>query len=221
MLSPIILLSDLTNMRKQLNETVANLQARFEEISNLSSWADIWMTLMIGCNTWGIESTDPPMRWDDNPAHKQKPINTSFPILFVSNTLDPVTPLKAGVKMAGKFVDSGLVEQKSEGHCSVAAVSRCTIRKIRAYLKEGKVPPHPIEGEKGRELIDGKWDKCEADEWPFHSFDADAYIFAKGEEAKADVEAMRAFKEMQEEFKKLQFWGGNSFQVDQELFRLL
>lgn len=95
-------------------------------MASLSSWADVWMTVMLGCEGWKIKAVDPPMRWDDHPAHKQKPIKTSHPLLFISNTADPVTPLKAGVKMARKFVDAGLVEQHSEGHCSLAAVSKCT-----------------------------------------------------------------------------------------------
>src|SRR4051794_26213947 len=124
---------------------------------------------MIGCQGWNIKAVDPPMRWDDHPAHKQKPIKTSHPLLFISNTADPVTPLKAGVKMAKKFVDAGLIEQKSEGHCSLAAVSRCTISKIKAYFGTSKVPPPPTED--GKEWINGKWEKCEADEWPFHPYD--------------------------------------------------
>lgn len=77
---------------------------------------------MIGCDSWAITPRDPPMRWDDHPAHKQKPINTSFPVLFVGNSYDPVTPLKAAVKMANKFVDSGLIEQKSEGKSEVLGI---------------------------------------------------------------------------------------------------
>jgi hypothetical protein len=132
-------------------------------MSSISSWSDVWMTLMVGCDAFGIETKDPPMRWDDNPAHKLKPIKTSFPLLFLSNSADPVTPLRAGVKMAKKFVDAGLIEQKSEGHCSISAASNCTVAKVRAYFSEGKVPPPPIQGGKGRELKDGKWDRCEAD----------------------------------------------------------
>jgi hypothetical protein len=30
------------------------------------------------------------MDWDDNPAHGSEPIRTSFPILFISNSADPV-----------------------------------------------------------------------------------------------------------------------------------
>jgi len=140
---------------------------------------------MVGCDAWPIESKDPPMRWDDHPAKNPKPIKTSFPVLFVSNTADPVTPLYAGVKMAKKFVDAGLIEQKSEGHCSLAAVSLCTTKKIQAYFLEGKVPPPPVTSDNG--LDDGKWDKCEAQQWPWH--DPSAVIAEQGEE---EVKLMNA-----------------------------
>jgi hypothetical protein len=145
-------------------------------MANISDFADIWTTLMLGCDGWAIESTDPPMRWDDHPAHKPKPIKTSYPLLFISNTADPVTPLKAGVKMAHKFVDAGLIEQKTEGHCSLSAASGCTIQKIKDYLKEGKVPSPPEWGPEGREIEEGKWERCERDEWPWAAFDAERWL---------------------------------------------
>ena len=195
-----------SDKRYPLNETVPNLKLMFEKMANVSSWADVWLTVMLGCEGWGIEAIDPPMRWDDHPAHKQKPINTSFPVLFISNTYDPVTPLYAGVQMAKKFVGAGLLEQKSMGHCSLAAVSRCTIAKVRAYLKEGKVPPPPKEGGKGKELEDGEWERCEADEWPFHPYTSEQFIAVNGVEAE-DVEMMDAAKEMQEVFAKMKHYG--------------
>lgn len=181
-------------------------------MTNESSWADVWMTVMIGCESWGIKAIDPPMDWDDHPAHKAKPINTSYPLLFISNTLDPVTPLHAGLKMAKKFVDAGLVEQKSEGHCSLAAVSRCTIDKIRRYFRDGDVPPPPVVGS-GEELKskDGKWEKCEADEWPFHHWDGEAYLAANGEEFRAEMERVDAVKEMQEWWRMVQHTGQPDF----------
>lgn len=195
-----------SDKRYPLNETIPNLESMFEKMSNTSSFADVWMTAMLGCEGWGIEAIDPPMRWDDHPSHKKKPIKTSFPVLFLSNTYDPVTPLRAGVNMAKKFVNAGLIEQKSMGHCSLAAVSRCTIGKIRAYFTKGEVPPPPKEGGKGRELEDGQWDRCEADEWPFHPYLGDPPIGTRAVDA-AEVEAMNALKEMQEIFAEMKHWG--------------
>jgi hypothetical protein len=144
-------------------------------------------------------------RWDDHPAHKQKPIKTAHPLLFISNTADPVTPLKAGLKMAKKFVDAGLVEQQSEGHCSMAAVSRCTINKIRAYFATGEVPRPPAENDK--EWSDKKWVKCEADEWPFHPYNGSEFLAEGGVETRIDAERMTALKEMQATFMRMKFWG--------------
>ena len=181
-------------------------------MNNLSSWADVWMTVMIGCEGWKIEAVDPPMRWDDHPAHKQKPIKTSHPLLFISNTADPVTPLKAGVKMAKKFVDAGLLEQQSEGHCSLAAVSKCTVRKVRAYFTTGEVPPPPQDGDSG-EWSDGKWEKCEADEWPFHPYTGEDTSKTRVESA-AEAERIMALKEMQQIFTHMKQWGRPDVAID-------
>lgn len=117
------------------------------------------------CNGWDIEVKDPPMRWDDNPAHKPSPINTSFPILFLSNNLDPVTPLHSALKMTRKFSTASIVEQKAMGHCTLSCVSLCTINHIRAYLDKGILPPSP----KFDSDDSGKWATCECDEKPWHS----------------------------------------------------
>lgn len=109
--------------------------------------------------------------------------------------------------MAKKFVDAGLLEQKSMGHCSLAAVSRCTIGKVKAYFTKGEVPPPPKEGGKGKELEDGEWDRCEADEWPFHPYTGDPFIATSTVEAAKEVEAMNALKEMQEIFAEMKHWG--------------
>ncbi|PVH79184.1 alpha/beta-hydrolase [Cadophora sp. DSE1049] len=195
-----------SDKRYPFNDSLPELQETFEKMANESSWADVWMTIMIACDAYPVKAVDPPMRWDDHPSHKADPIKTSFPLLFVSNTADPVTPLAAGVKMARKFVDAGLVEQHSMGHCSIAAVSKCSIGKIRAYLREGKVPPHPVKGGKGRELVDGKWTKCDAEQYPFHPYEGDV-MAAQSVEAAMEIERMNAMKKVQNVFSKMKAWG--------------
>ena len=163
---------ECADKRYTLNESIPLLQQRFESMSQMSGFADVWMSAMIGCDGWKVEPVDPPMRWDDHPARKPKPIKTSYPLLFVSNSYDPVCPLSAGVKMAQKFDRAGLLEQRSEGHCSIAAVSSCTIKKMRAYIRDGKVPSPP-KLEKGAKLRDGEWERCDPDEWPWHRMGED------------------------------------------------
>lgn len=121
------------------------------------------MGIQMGCNGWDIEATDPPMRWDDHPAHKPAPVKTDFPVLFLSNKYDPVTPLHAALKMTRKFVNASIVEQEAEGHCTLACTSLCTIKHIRAYLNEGIVPPAPkFDGPDS-----GEWATCECQEDPW------------------------------------------------------
>lgn len=206
-----------TDKRYPLNDSLPELEKRFEKMANVSMFADVWMGIMIGCSHFSIVPTDPPMRWDNHPSHRQSPINTSFPLLFVSNTGDPVTPLEAGVKMAGKFVDAGLVESVSEGHCSLSTVSFCTMRKIREYFEDGIVPPAPKKGE---------WTRCEADEWPWKPFEGKKWMVEQEMKIRelagtADVEGQ--MKELRNELKRVEAWrevqeGAQEFMRSRGLF---
>ncbi|KAI1767440.1 alpha/beta-hydrolase [Hypoxylon sp. FL1150] len=202
--------------RYKLNDDVDTLQKRFEEMASYSDFADIfhnkfqWMTVgfNLPCNGWDIDVKDPPMRWDDNPAHKPAPINTSFPILFLSNNLDPVTPLHSALKMTRKFSTASIVEQKAMGHCTLSCVSLCTINHIRAYLDKGILPPSP-EFDSG-DADTGKWATCECDEKPWHSLrgtgvrsDADGHSYVEMEDEEIlqgktdeEAEAMLAYKNL-------------------------
>jgi len=105
------------------------------------------------------------MRWGDHPSDKPTPIETEFPILFVSNTLDPVTPLDHALDMTRKFANASIVEQDAIGHCSLSCVSSCTIAYIRAYINEGVVPPPPkFKSDSGNE---GAWPTCGCSEEPW------------------------------------------------------
>jgi len=124
------------------------------------------MNIMMQCEGWDIYSHPPSSRSLPTTSSLRSTtspqINTSFPILFLSNTLDPVTPLKAAVKMALNFASAGLLEQKSAGHCTVSSASRCTARVLQDYINHGKVPPPPLV--EGDDYLNGEWTQCEADE---------------------------------------------------------
>jgi hypothetical protein len=66
--------------------------------------------------------------------------NTSHPILFVSNTADPVTPLRSGRVMSSKFPESGLLINDQAGHCSFSAKNLCAFEKIKQYFQTGALP---------------------------------------------------------------------------------
>ncbi len=96
--------------------------------------------------------------------------------------------------MAKRFVDAGLIEQNSEGHCSIAAASKCTNDWIQGYFKAGIVPPHPV-----GDLDDGKWITCKAEEWPWHMPAQQKWAI--------DVERITAMEKVQEELSKVKLWG--------------
>lgn len=53
--------------------------------------------------------------------------NTSQPLLFVSNTLDPVTPLDGAQKVSHRFPGSVVLQQDCEGVCiPIPALSAVT-----------------------------------------------------------------------------------------------
>ncbi|KAK3682956.1 TAP-like protein-domain-containing protein [Podospora appendiculata] len=150
------------------NQTLAEISKDLQSMSRISQFADVWMEIMLQCNGWDI-AFSPNSPWASSPPstnnnhHNQ--IKTSFPLLFLSNTYDPVTPLAAAVKMALKFQHAGLLEQKSQGHCTTSTASRCTAQVIRDYVWHGKVPPAPVVD--GDKYLEGDWDLCEADERPW------------------------------------------------------
>jgi pimeloyl-ACP methyl ester carboxylesterase len=70
----------------------------------------------------------------------QTTIKTAHPVLILSTTYDPVTPLKSARAANSAFEGSQIVEVKGFGHASIAEPSRCLVRKFREYFYEGKLP---------------------------------------------------------------------------------
>jgi pimeloyl-ACP methyl ester carboxylesterase len=92
----------------------------------------IWSMLRLRCLAWKIKA-----------AYKFKGDfggNTSHPILFLSNTADPVTPLRSGRIMHNLFPNSGLLVSDQAGHCSIAAPNLCMLAHIKKYFQTGVLP---------------------------------------------------------------------------------
>jgi hypothetical protein len=85
--------------------------------------------------------------------------NTSFPLLFIGNTIDPVTPLVGAKKMSNLFNGSVVLTVNTPGvssisrsyylsrishsalkHTSFAATSPCQALAVQAYFRDGILP---------------------------------------------------------------------------------
>ncbi|KIY72456.1 alpha/beta-hydrolase [Cylindrobasidium torrendii FP15055 ss-10] len=109
------------------------IKAIYEEAAKISSFADNWMTIEEACAGWKIrpEST---FRGPLTAA------NTSFPILFIGNTFDPVTPLSAAKRGSAKFPGSVVLTQNSGGHSSLSSPSNCSRKYVLQYFLNGTLP---------------------------------------------------------------------------------
>ncbi|KAK8134814.1 alpha/beta-hydrolase [Apiospora sp. TS-2023a] len=79
---------------------------------------------------------------------------TRFPLLFIGNMADNITPLRSSYNNSAVFPGSVVLTQKSYGHASVAAPSTCTARAIRAYFQDGALPAPGTYCEQDYELFE-------------------------------------------------------------------
>jgi pimeloyl-ACP methyl ester carboxylesterase len=68
-----------------------------------------------------------------------KKVNTSTPILFADNVIDPVT--SSAELMSGYFEGSAILLQEAVGHGLVVTASNCTSSYVQKYFKTGELPP--------------------------------------------------------------------------------
>ncbi|GAA5978813.1 hypothetical protein JCM5350_004830 [Sporobolomyces pararoseus] len=142
MASAVVIMCGDTHPSKIRNDTsVEGLQKYMEDLreKTKSPIADEWSVWISQCRRWSAE----PFETYRGPWTVADGLNkTAFPILFLSMTADPVTPLPAARRMAHNFgpESATLLVQNGFGHCSVAHPSMCTAKKARAYFLEGSVP---------------------------------------------------------------------------------
>ncbi|TFK65951.1 hypothetical protein BDN72DRAFT_173099 [Pluteus cervinus] len=103
-----------------------------QELAETSEWGALWSNVPLHCSGWPQFPR----------THFQGPFvaNTSFPLLIIGNTADPVTPLWAAKKMSKGFANSVVLTQDSAGHSSVSMPSLCTVQHIRSYFVNGSLP---------------------------------------------------------------------------------
>ncbi|KAK1228851.1 hypothetical protein PQX77_008118 [Marasmius sp. AFHP31] len=108
-------------------------QAHYQASTEYLPLGSVWAGFQIACNGW---SKDIPK------AKFRGPIggNTSFPMLVIGNTADPVTPLKAAKNASLPFPGSVVLTQDSPGHGSINTPSACTTKAIREYFINGTLP---------------------------------------------------------------------------------
>ncbi|KAK4940167.1 hypothetical protein LTR10_019702 [Elasticomyces elasticus] len=141
-----------------------------------SSMGDYWAQIRLGCAGWQARAK---WRYTNPKNDTMTTMETSHPILWVSNTLDTVTPLANAKRMSARFAGSVVLQQDCEGHCSFAAPSVCTAKSVRRYFQTGMLP------EVGT--------LCKADEKPFQPTLAGAQ---QGELSARDGELLEALREM-------------------------
>ncbi|KAK8129356.1 hypothetical protein PG999_001736 [Apiospora kogelbergensis] len=82
----------------------------------------------------------PKWQFEGPHRHQRNLTVTNFPILFVGNMADNITPLRSAYNNSAAFPGSVVLVQNSYGHASVAAPSICSARAIRAYFQNGSLP---------------------------------------------------------------------------------
>lgn len=136
-----------------------------KQVHTSSVMGSYWATIRFACARWrspanwvfrGPFTTPAPSHAADAP----EPGRPAAPLLFLSNRLDPVTPLAAARAMAAQHPRAGLVVQEAMGHCTFqTAVSGCTRAALADYFHTGAVPA----GEASCATECGPWDEgCRA-----------------------------------------------------------
>ncbi|KAG8958665.1 hypothetical protein FRC03_008920 [Tulasnella sp. 419] len=132
--------TDTPNMNaKPGDEGVKEYLQYLHELLEISPTGESWAVWAGFCRHWKVEPFE---RYAGPWTVEEGLERTKFPILFVSMTADPVTPLPSAQRMNAAFGNdsSTLLIQQGYGHTSLAQPSLCTAKTIREYFVRGMVP---------------------------------------------------------------------------------
>ncbi|KAJ7064209.1 TAP-like protein-domain-containing protein [Mycena amicta] len=119
----------------EVHDTIEELTAFYLNAAKLSQFAEFLVgSGRVTCSGWKVYREG---RFTGPVAAA----NTSFPMLFLSNTADPVTPIESALKTLANFPGSAILIQDSPGHTSTTAPSLCTSGFLKDYMTNGTLPP--------------------------------------------------------------------------------
>ncbi|KAF8599715.1 alpha/beta-hydrolase [Ceratobasidium sp. AG-I] len=109
------------------------------EMGKISPFGEPWALITGACRGWSFRAKE---RYTGPWTVAEGLRKTRFPILFLSLDADPVTPLSSALHMSRGFGNESatLLIQQGYGHCTIAHPSLCTLRNVRDYFVDGKVP---------------------------------------------------------------------------------
>ncbi|KZV94720.1 alpha/beta-hydrolase [Exidia glandulosa HHB12029] len=102
------------------------------DVERTSDWAEMF-SFRINCAGWKIRAA--------NPFAGPYGGNTSHPIFIMGNTADPVTSLSGSLAASKRFTGSTVVAVEAPGHGSISVPSVCATKLLRAYMRDGTMPP--------------------------------------------------------------------------------
>ncbi|OAA38689.1 Peptidase S33 tripeptidyl aminopeptidase-lik [Beauveria brongniartii RCEF 3172] len=138
-----------------------------KQLAQSSVAGAFWSSIRLACSSWRAQAKwqfrgpfTTPSPSDNNASAPPEPGRPAAPVLFLSNRLDPVTPLRSARKVAQMHPGAGLLVQDAMGHCVFSAhpPTDCTRRVVRRYFDEGVVPAE----ETTCEAVCKPWSECES-----------------------------------------------------------
>ncbi|KAJ7685794.1 TAP-like protein-domain-containing protein [Mycena polygramma] len=97
-----------------------------------------WFDGVVRCRHWGLVKPSP-ARYEGSWELGKDSRNPKNPVIFVSNSFDPITPISSGRRMVDLFgkENARLLHNNGYGHCSTNHPSVCIGKALKEYLING------------------------------------------------------------------------------------
>ncbi|KAJ7864256.1 TAP-like protein-domain-containing protein [Mycena olivaceomarginata] len=118
----------------EVTDTLEELRAWYDNAAKTSKFVEFLVgSNRVSCAGWQVYR-------DDRFKGPVAAANTSFPLLLLTTSADPVAPSAAALKTLAGFPGSAIFTQDSPGHTSMTAPSLCTSAYFRQYFQNGTLP---------------------------------------------------------------------------------